>query len=402
MALHSSPDQPIAVRTVAQAIGTWIGRLGAIWIEGQVAQLTRRPGAGSVWLVLRDTEAEMSLSVVTRAALVEAIAPPLAEGARVVVYAKPEFWTGRGQLQLRATDIRPVGIGDLLAQLARLTALLAAEGLFAAHRKKPLPFVPRRIGLISGRASAAMRDVMINASARWPAARFEVREVAVQGVQAVTSVCAAIQELDAHPEVDVIVIARGGGSVEDLLPFSNEGLIRVVAAATTPIVSAIGHEQDQPILDLVADVRASTPTDAARRIVPDVAAEQRAVTDALTRCRRAVAARVDADLRWLAQTRARPCLADPAAGIAAAGRTVADLRHRSGRAVDNEVTRGHDQLGHVLARIRSLSPAATLERGYAVVQLPDGSVVRDPDQVPAGGQLWVRVAAGHLHAARIA
>jgi exodeoxyribonuclease VII large subunit len=274
MALETSPESPAPVRTVSNLLGEWIARLGGIWIEGQVAQISRRPGLRTVFVTLRDTDADISLSVVAEVNVVGTVAPPLAEGQRVIVYGRPEFYAMRGQLQIRAHEIRPVGRGALLEELERLRALFQAEGLFAAERKRPLPFLPRRIGLISGRASAALRDVTVNASLRWPAVDFEIREVAVQGASAVGAVVEALDDLNGQPGIDVIVIARGGGSVEDLLPFSNERLVRAVVASRAPVVTAIGHEQDVPLVDLVADLRASTPTDAAKRIVPDVIEER--------------------------------------------------------------------------------------------------------------------------------
>ena len=230
MALETSAESPVPVRTISRMLADWIGRLGGVWIEGQVAEYRPRPGARMHFLVLRDTDVDMSLSVSADPGVIGRIDPPLAEGQRVVVHAKPDFYTGRGSLSLRAREIRPIGLGALLAELARLRDLLAAEGLFAPERKKPLPFIPQRIGLICGRASAAMDDVLVNARERWPSIQFEVREVAVQGVQAVPAVTAALAELDALPEVDVIILTRGGGSVEDLLPFSNEALVRAVGS----------------------------------------------------------------------------------------------------------------------------------------------------------------------------
>jgi exodeoxyribonuclease VII large subunit len=273
MALETSPETPVPVRTVSGMLADWIGRLGAIWIEGQIAQISRRPGMRTLWITLRDTDADLSLSVVAETSVVDVVSPPLAEGQRVIVYGRPEFYAGRGSLQIRAREIRPVGRGALLEELERLRALFQAEGLFAPERKRPLPFLPRRVGLISGRASAALRDVTVNARLRWPGVDFVIREVAVQGSTAVPSIVEALEDLNGHPDVEVIVIARGGGSVEDLLPFSNERLIRAVVASRIPVVTAIGHEQDVPLVDLVADLRASTPTDAAKRIVPDVTEE---------------------------------------------------------------------------------------------------------------------------------
>lgn len=285
MALNTSAEAPLPVGEVSRLIGGWIDRLGAIWVEGQITQLSRRPGAGVVFLTLRDPSHDVSVSVTCFRQVFDRIADVVSEGARVVVLAKPEWYAPRGQLSLRATDIRPVGIGELLVRLEQLKKSLAAEGLFALDRKKPLPFLPQLIGLVCGRASAAERDVLENARRRWPAVRFEVRNTAVQGVNAVSQVVQAVEELDALPEVDVIVVARGGGSVEDLLPFSDEQLIRAVASCRTPVVSAIGHEPDSPLLDLVADLRASTPTDAAKKVVPDVGEElERCSSSGTGRC----------------------------------------------------------------------------------------------------------------------
>jgi exodeoxyribonuclease VII large subunit len=400
MALETSPESPAAVRTIAKALGDWIARLGPVWVEGQVAQLTRRPGAGLVFLTLRDTEAEMSVSVSCLPRVLDACVPPLAEGQRVVVHAKPEFYAARGSLSLRAVEIRPVGLGALLAALEARKNLLAAEGLFDPARKKPLPFLPRTVGLVCGRGSDAERDVVEIARRRWPGVVFEIREVAVQGVRAVTEVTEAVRELDGVPGVDVIVVTRGGGSVEDLLPFSDEGLVRAVAACATPVVSAIGHEKDSPLLDLVADVRASTPTDAARRVVPDMVEQMRLVTDLRARAERVLRVRLDQAQTWLDQTRQRPVLADPGVLVSARADEVLALRERSRRSLEQRLVRAADDVAHVRARVRTLSPAATLERGYAVVQGDDGAVVRVADDVPSGSGLRVRVADGELHATR--
>ncbi|HEV8024513.1 MAG TPA: exodeoxyribonuclease VII large subunit [Candidatus Nanopelagicales bacterium] len=373
MAQDSGPESPLPVRTVSQMIGEWIGRLGAVWIEGQVADFKERPRARVQFLSLRDLEANVSVSVVADADLLARMEPPLEIGQRVVVWAKPEFWSGRGTLQLRARTIKSVGIGELLARLAQLQATLAAEGLFAPERKQPLPFLPRRIGLICGRGSDAEHDVVVNARDRWPAAEFDIREVAVQGVNAVREVTDALVELDADPLIDVIVITRGGGSVEDLLPFSNESLVRAVSTAQTPIVSAIGHEQDNPILDHVADYRASTPTDAGKRIVPSFIEQDALVSGLLTRGRSAIQRRLDTEATW-----------------------IDDARRRTERSLHNRIQTLSADVDHLLARARGLSPMATLERGYAVVQRADGSVVRNPSEVEAKEELEVRVQRGSL------
>ncbi len=388
------------MRSIALAIEGYVARLGAVWVEGQVAQLNRRPGSPTAYLTLRDTEASMSVSVSCSNAVLDRCVPPLTEGQRIVVHVKAEFWTARGSLSFRADEIRPVGLGELLAQLEARKNLLAAEGLFDPSRKKRLPFLPRRVGLVCGRASDAERDVVENARRRWPGVVFETREVAVQGVKAVSEVTAAIRELDGLAEVDVIVVTRGGGSVEDLLPFSDEGLVRAVAACRTPVVSAIGHEKDAPILDLVADVRASTPTDAARRVVPDMVEEMRTVTDLRTRAGRAVRGRLDRETAGVDALRQRPVLADPSVLVSARAVLVAALLDRSRRALDQRLTRASDDIGHVRLRVRALSPAATLDRGYAVVQRSDAAVVRDAASVPSGAELRIRVANGELTAHR--
>lgn len=299
MAVNTSAEAPLPVGEVSRLIGGWIERLGAVWVEGQITQLSRRPGAGVVFLTLRDPSHDISVGVTCFRQVFDTVADVVGEGARVVVHAKPEWYAPRGQLSLRAVEIRPVGVGELLARLEQLKKSLAAEGLFAAERKRPLPFLPQLIGLVCGRASAAERDVLENARHRWPAVRFEVRNVAVQGVHAVPQVVQAVKELDARPDVDVIIVARGGGSVEDLLPFSDEQLVRAVAACRTPLVSAIGHEPDNPLLDHVADVRASTPTDAAKRVVPDVGEELERVRMLRGRARRCVEAFVEREERGL-------------------------------------------------------------------------------------------------------
>lgn len=375
MPLQTSAEQPVPVRTVSRLVADWIDRLGAIWVEGQIAELKVRPSTRIAFVTLRDPAADISLQVSCDRQVLQATDPPVAEGSRVVVHAKPAFHLGRGSFSLQAREIRHVGLGALLERLERLRGMLAAEGLFAPEHKKPLPFLPRTVGLVCGRGSAAEKDVVENARRRWPAVRFRVLEVAVQGPTAASQVTAALRLLDADREVDVIVITRGGGSVEDLLPFSEEPLVRAVAACATPVVSAIGHEQDTPLLDLVADARASTPTDAARRVVPDVDAELHQVTQARERLRRTLDA-------WLA-AEARRC---------------SDLRQRSGRAVQSRLDRERDGVTHLLARLRSLSPQGTLDRGYAIVQRTDDHVVRDPAEVRLGEPLRIRVAGGRLAA----
>ncbi|HEX3908491.1 MAG TPA: exodeoxyribonuclease VII large subunit [Mycobacteriales bacterium] len=396
MPLASSPEQPLPVRTVSRSIGEWIGRLGRVWVEGQVTQVTRRPGQQTCFIVLRDTAAEMSLPVSCKRSLLDSLTPPLGEGARIVVWAQPQFYAVRGSLSLTAHEIRPVGVGALLARIEALRSVLAAEGLFAAERKRPLPFLPRTVGLVTGRASAAERDVVDNARRRWPAVEVRVEPVAVQGPYAVTEIVAALQRLDADPQVDVIVLARGGGSMEDLLPFSDESLVRAVVASRTPVVSAVGHETDVPLVDHAADVRASTPTDAAKLVVPDVAEESARVRMLRDRARRHMAGRVENEQHRLDGLRSRPALADPDGMLESWSSGIAATRERGRRAALACVAQADTAIARLSARVTALSPQATLDRGYAVVQRDDGSVVRDAADVTVGEQLLGRFATGRL------
>lgn len=398
MSENSTPEQPWPVRVVSQKVGAWIGRLGWVWVDGQIAQITRRPGTQVVFLTLRDPSADLSLTVTAHRDVLDTGAPNLSEGARVVLHAKPEFFPARGTLSLRADEVRQVGLGELLARLERLKKLLGAEGLFDPRRKRRPPFLPRRIGLLTGRASAAERDVLTNARRRWPAVDFRVINVAVQGPTAVPQILDALAVLDKDPEIDVIILARGGGSVEDLLPFSDEALCRAVFACTTPVITAIGHETDTPLVDFVADVRASTPTDAAKRAVPDLAEERQRIAQARGRIGRAVAGLLDREQHRLDAVRSRPVLARPEVLVESRAVDVRALRERAARSLRHRLEQGATGVEHTLARLRALSPGATLQRGYAVVQRADGAVVRGPGDVAAGDALRLRLADGEVPA----
>jgi exodeoxyribonuclease VII large subunit len=395
---ETTPERPWPVRLLSTKLGEHIARAPALWVDGQVVQITRRPGQYLCYLTLRDTDADLSFQVTVPARVLDRLSSPLADGAHVVVHARPQLYERRGSLSLAADDIRPIGVGELLARLEHLRRVLAAQGLFDPGRKRALPFLPRTVGLICGRASAAERDVVDNAQRRWPAVRFEIRPVAVQGPRAVPDVVAALAELDETPEVDVIVLTRGGGSLEDLLPFSNETMVRAVADCRTPVVSAIGHEVDAPLLDLVADLRASTPTDAAKKIVPDVAQEWAGLTGARERAATALRARLDVESRNVAGLRARPALVDPHHMLGQRADQVDDLRERARRGLRTALAHGVGDLAHLHGRVQALSPAATLARGYAVVRDEEGTIVRDPAAAPAGSALRLRVAGGELAA----
>lgn len=395
-AAQTSPENPWPLSLLSHNIKKYIDRMSAVWIEGQIIEFNRR--AKVAYLTLRDVDEEMSLPVQVWSNVLDRLENPVSEGSRVVVNVKADFWVKAGRLSMRANDIRPVGLGDLLARLERLRRMLDAEGLFAREHKKPLPFLPVCIGLITGRNSEAEKDVVRNATLRWPNVRFEIRNVAVQGVDAVPQVRRALTELDAHPEVDVIVIARGGGSLEDLLPFSNEALVRDVWAARTPVVSAIGHEADRPLLDEVADLRASTPTDAAKRIVPDIAEERMGVLQARAQLDGAMDRMLHRETEALAAVRSRPVLAHPESMITVREQDLGVLRERSWQAGSTAVSRARADVDHLRAQVRALSPLATLARGYAVVQTEAGSAVHSAAELATGQSVHVRVAEGRFDA----
>ncbi len=392
MALESSPENPQPLRVVAQAVKGWVEKLGPVWVSGQIIELQRRQGV-TQFLTLRDTLAEVSVRLSTTVSVLDA-AGPLNEGTTVAAWIKPTVWTKSGQLTYQCEDLRPLGEGRLLAQIEQRKRMLQAEGLFDRTLKKRLPFLPRQIGLITARDSAAERDVVQHVTRRWPAAMLQIRYAQMQGVTTVEQVVDALSALDRSPEVDVIVIARGGGSLEDLLPFSDETLVRAVHAARTPVVSAIGHESDTPILDLVADVRASTPTDAARLVVPDAAEERRGVADARRRLRTAVTARIATERRGLADLRARPVLRDPSGPVRIHRDQLDDLRRRVRRAVRYALAQESTTVAHTRDRIRAMSPQATLARGYAILSGGDGTTITRIADLDVGDDLLATLADG--------
>ena len=393
---ETSSESPAPVRLVSEAIKDYIDRLGPIWIEGEISELNERSG-GMAFMRLRDTSADMSISVMCYKTVLASV-QPLPANARVVIHAKPSWFTKNGSLTMSAKEIRQVGVGELLARLEALKEKLALEGLFSADRKIALPRLPRTVGLICGRNTDAEKDVVENARRRWPSVQFEIREVAVQGAAAVVEVSAALAELEANSDVDVIIITRGGGSFEDLLPFSDESLVRLAASCTTPIVSAIGHEKDSPLLDLVADYRASTPTDAAKRVVPDIAQEISDIEKIRDRMYRRLVSTIDYELNQIAQLRNRPVMKDPTVMLTVRRDEIKAWRDRSIRSFASILEIEKKELKGVQAHLRSLSPQSTMDRGYAVVQLEDGSIVRDASKAKAGTSLRIRVAKGETRA----
>ncbi len=394
MGLQTSPTAPAPVRQIALALSGWIGRLGWVWVEGQISQLNLRQGI--VFLTLRDSQTDISLPVTCQRSVIDASPSPVTQGVSVVVHARPSFYAPRGTLSLHVDTIRPVGVGELLARLEQRRRLLAAEGMFAPELKRRLPFLPRCVGLVTGRDSAAERDVVDGARRRWPDVRFRITHTLMQGADCARQVMAAVVDLDSDAEVDVIVIARGGGSVEDLLPFSDESLVRAVSKAGTPVVSAIGHEPDNPILDLVADLRASTPTDAAKRVVPDVAEEAERLKHLQQRSRRCLATLLDRELHALSSLRQRPSLRAPVATIDARCAALVELGDRARRCLEHRLDLESAGVASQLARVRALSPLATLERGYAVARRLDGQLLREVAQIAAEERFELQLADGHV------
>jgi exodeoxyribonuclease VII large subunit len=393
---ETSSEAPATVRVVSEAIKDYVERLGPIWIEGEISELNERSGM-MAFMRLRDPSVDMSISVMCHKSVIAAV-KPLPDNARIVMYAKPSWYTKNGSLSFSAREIRQVGVGELLARLEALKNQLAGEGLFNSDRKVALPLLPKVIGLICGRNTDAEKDVVENAKRRWPSVQFEIREVTVQGAAAVTEVSAALRELEANKDVEVIIITRGGGSFEDLLPFSDEGLVRLAASCETPIVSAIGHEKDSPLLDLVADYRASTPTDAAKRVVPDIAEEIQMISAMRDRARRTLLNRLDLESTRITNFKNRPVMKDPHVLITTRAEIIAGLRDRSNRSFGASLKLAKEELKQIKARVRALSPQSTLDRGYSVVQLADGQIVTDPKKLRAGDELRLRLAKGETKA----
>ena len=389
---ETSSEAPATVRVVTEAIKEYVDRLGPIWIEGEISELNERSGM-MAFIRLRDPSVDMSISVMCHKSVIAA-AQPLPANARVVLYAKPSWYTKNGSLSFSAREIRQVGVGELLARLEALKNTLAQEGLFDSDRKVALPLLPQKIGLICGRNTDAEKDVVENAKRRWPSVQFEIREVTVQGAAAVSEVSEALRELEADKTIEVIIITRGGGSFEDLLPFSDEGLVRLAASCQTPIVSAIGHEKDSPLLDLVADYRASTPTDAAKRVVPDIAEEIAMITALKDRARRRLVNLIDLESTRITNFMERPVMKDPMVLVSSRAEVIAALKDRSNRSFAARLKLAKEELKQIKARVRALSPQATLDRGYSVVQLSNGEILTDPKRLKAGEQLRMRLAKG--------
>ncbi len=397
MTIEAAPptvDAPWSVSLFASKIKGWIDRLGSAWVEGEIAQWG--VSGGNVYGKLKDVDEDATVSFTIWSSIRAKIPDDLKQGDRVIALVKPNYWVKGGTLSMQVSEMRHVGLGDLLEKLERLRQKLKAEGLFDI--KVPLPFLPGKIGLVTGKDSDAEKDVLRNAQLRWPAVEFRVVHAAVQGDRAVAEVSSAIQVLDADPEVDVIIVARGGGDFQNLLVFSDESLLRVAAACTTPLVSAIGHEADRPLLDEVADLRASTPTDAAKRVVPDVAEELARVQQARAGMRNRVTQRISNEVERLEALRSRPALANPASIIDSRADELGRSVSRSRELIDRQLERASTGITELTAQLRALSPQRTLLRGYAIAQLPDGRALRDAAEAPSGTALKITVAKGAVTA----
>jgi len=388
-------DSPWPVGLLSAKIKGWIDRLGTAWVEGEITQWG--VSGGNVYGKLKDLDADATVGFTIWSSVKAKIPADLKQGDRVVALVKPNYWVKGGTLTMQVFEMRHVGLGDLLERLERLRQALAAEGLFDLDRKKPLPFLPGCVGLITGKDSDAEKDVLRNAQLRWPAVKFRVVHAAVQGDKAVGDVTSALRTLDADPEVEVIIVARGGGDFQNLLVFSDESLVRTAAACQTPIVSAIGHEADRPLLDDVADLRASTPTDAAKRVVPDVADELARVQQARARIGMRITGLISTEIDRLEQVRSRPVLAYPVSLVDSRAEELSRYVGRSHELVDRVLERAGSRVTELTAHLRNLSPQRTLDRGYAIAQLPDGNALRSADDAPAGTRLLLTLAAGSVH-----
>jgi exodeoxyribonuclease VII large subunit len=388
----SSELSPWPVSRLSATLKEWIERLGTLWVEGELASI--KIGPSNMFGELRDLQVENSVSI--HSWNVAKIPADLKQGDRVLALIKPAFWPKGGKLTMQVFEMRKVGLGELLERIERLRTQLGIEGLTSPERKQPLPFLPNKIGLITGKDSDAEKDVLQNAKLRWPNVSFRVIHTLVQGEKAAPEVIRAIQTLDEDPEIDVIIIARGGGSFLDLMVFSDEALVRAAAAAKTPIVSAIGHENDRPVLDDVADLRASTPTDAAKRVVPDVVEELHKVAQLGQRAFLRVEGYVNAQLERLEQIRSRPSLANPYSFIDDKELELERLLQSARSQLDQVLNRESMLIGHLRQQVRSLSPQSTLDRGYSVVRDAQGHVIQDAAKIKSGQALTVRLAKGQI------
>lgn len=394
--VSGTTENPWPIIELTTKLKDYIDQLGLVWVEGEITQWDVR--SSGIFGKLKDLTEDSTMGITIWNSSKSKIPDDIKQGDRVIALVKVDFWKKSGNLGLNVLELRHVGLGDLLEKLERLRKQLASEGLFDADRKVPLPFLPQCIGLITGQDSDAEKDVLRNAHLRWPQVEFKIIHTKVQGDQTVPEVIAALHTLDADPEVDVIIIARGGGDFQNLLPFSDEKLVRAAAACVTPLVSAIGHEADAPLLDNVADLRASTPTDAAKRVVPDVAEELARVADARSRITTQVTSLISNEWERLESMRSRPVLSDPEWIISSRAEEIIRTIQRGSDLVDQVLHRAELETGALRAQLRSLSPQQTLDRGYAIAIGADGAVIRTPKDAPKDTQFELALATGRISA----
>jgi exodeoxyribonuclease VII large subunit len=398
-AIGQSPDSALKVHQVSKSIGDWVAKLGRVWVEGQV--IKSQVYGQLAYIAFRDPDLDISIQVVASTSLIEGLSPPLTEGSRIVMHASVEWWNKKGDIKLRAHAIQNVGVGDLLVRIQMLRNALEAEGLFKPERKKKLPFLPRKVGLITGRDTDALKDVVVNARRRWPSTQFEIKEIPLQQQGTPLAATKAMQELEAMADVDVIVIARGGGSFEDLLPWSDEGLVRAVAKCSKPVVSAIGHEADHPILDDVADVRASTPTDAARKIVPDLEDESAQVARNASRLQDLKTRWFEEQNRYLAFAKQTLAAKSPKALVEIKQGEIKLIQQELRTLAQNHIKNLKADLQANSARLKALSPFNVLARGYAVATDKAGNVIRDGKTLNVGEVFNIQVEAGTFGAQKV-
>jgi len=397
IAIGKDPDHPFTVQQLSERVSNAVKGWGNAWVEGEIIKFQAKAG-GHAYPQLRDLATGSTISLVIFNGVLVSSGEEFKDGDRVLVSGNMDYYVARGTLSLKVSSIKKVGLGVLMAEIEARRAKIYAEGLADPSKKKKLPFLPGVIGLITAENSDAEKDVRQNILLRWPEAVIKMANVSVQGEECAPSVIAALKKMDADPEVEVIIITRGGGGFLDLVGFSDEALVRAVAGCETPVISAIGHENDRPIIDDVADLRASTPTDAAKRVVPDVVDERRKISDSLERMKSIIGSYLGHQVTLIQQIRQHPLLKDPHAYLIQRTddltRALGELRDDFDYKLDKQST----DLSNKKNLLRSLSPQSTLDRGYAVVRDVDGKVITDPKMAKSGTLLKLRVAKGDLDA----
>ena len=397
IAIGKDPDHPFTVQQLSERVANAVKGWGNAWVEGEIIKFQAKAG-GHAYPQLRDLATGSTISLVIFNGVLVSAGEEFKDGDRVLVSGNMDYYVARGTLSLKVSSIKKVGLGVLMAEIEARRAKIYAEGLADPSKKKKLPFLPGVIGLITAENSDAEKDVRQNILLRWPEAVIKMANVSVQGEECAPSVIAALKKLDADPEVEVIIITRGGGGFLDLVGFSDEALVRAVAACETPVISAIGHENDRPIIDDVADLRASTPTDAAKRVVPDVVDERRKIADSLERMKSIIGSYLGHQVTLIQQIRQHPLLKDPHAYLIQRSddltRALGELRDD----LDYKLDRQSTDLANKKSLLRSLSPQSTLDRGYAVVRDSEGKVITDPKMAKSGTLLKLKVAKGDLDA----